>query len=76
MKEWRARDGGHGADGKFRGRNDGARESIREDDGDGAAERGGRQQNAMIGAEDEAHDVGHEQADVADCAADGNGQRR
>ena len=43
MKERRARDGGHGADGKLGGRNDGAGEGVGEDYGDRAAERGGRQ---------------------------------
>ena len=60
--------------GSSEGANDGARESIGDDDGDGAAEARRREKHAMVGAENQAHDVGHEEADVADGAADGNGE--
>jgi len=43
-------------------------------DGNGAADGGGWQQSAMIGAKHEAHRVRHEQADVTDTAADRNRQ--
>ena len=45
-------------------------------DGDRSAERRGGNQQAIIGAEEHAHDVRHKQAHVADGAADGDGQAR
>src|SRR5260370_620710 len=48
--------------------------SIGEDDGGGSADGGRGQQSAMVRAKDKAHQVGHDQANVADGAAHGDGQ--
>src|SRR2546425_13006685 len=68
-----ADNGGHGADGKFAGGDDGARQGIREYDGNGSADGGCRQQRAMVRAKDETHQMRHDQADVADGGAGGGG---
>ena len=56
------------------GANHGARQQIRQHDDDRAADCGRGNQQAVVGAEKHAHHVGHEQADVADCAADRDGK--
>src|SRR6185369_9066714 len=71
-EERSAGEGGHGADGNFGGGNNGAREGVGDDQRDCSAERGRGDQDAMVGAENPAHDVRDEEADVADGAADGN----
>src|SRR2546426_12558267 len=68
-----ADNGGHGADGKFAGGDDGARQGIREYDGKGSADGGRRQQKAVVRAKDETHQMRDDQADVADGGADGDG---
>src|SRR6266478_1476547 len=73
-EERSASERGHGSYGELGRCDHGARERVCQDHGDGAAECGGGQQDAMVGTEQQAHDVGNQEADVADGAADGNGE--
>ena len=57
-------------------RDDRARERVGEHEQRAAGERRGRQQTALIVADDEPHRMRNDEADEADAAGDGHGHRR
>src|SRR4029077_15503974 len=73
-EERSADEGSHGSHRKLGRGYDGGRQRICNTPGHGAAKGSSGKQDAMIGAENETHDVGNKQANVANGAADGNSE--
>ena len=72
-EEGSANKGGNNAHREFRGLDDAAGDGVGEDDEGGATEGAHGNEDAMVGPEDEAEDVGGYEADEGDGAAYGYG---
>ena len=76
QEERSTEEGRHDAHRQFGGRRERARREIGQDQKARPAEECRRQEQAMVGTEQTAQEVRHDQADEADEAGTGHGQRR